>query len=82
MVIWNCVGIKNEKRVTVLEDPPGIIWSKTYGGVDPDYARSCQQTSDGGYIVAGYTKTYGAGDWDAWLIKTDNEGNELWNKTY
>ena len=82
MVIWNCVGIKNEKRVTVLEDPPGIIWSKTYGGVDPDYARSCQQTSDGGYIVAGYTKSYGAGDWDAWLIKTDNEGNELWNKTY
>jgi len=82
MVIGNCVGIKNERRVTVLENPPSIVWSKTYGGVDPDYAMSVQQTSDGGYIVAGYTKSYGAGDWDAWLIKTDSEGNELWNKTY
>ncbi len=34
MVIGNCAGIKNERRVTVLEDPPSIVWSKTYGGVE------------------------------------------------
>ncbi len=77
------VGVSNTAdEVTVLEDPPGIVWSKTYGGVDGDYAMSVQQTKDGGYIVGGYTASYGAGDLDAWLIKTDSEGNELWSKTY
>ena len=72
----------DSNQVTILDEPPGIVWSKTYGGVDADRAKSVQQTSDGGYIVAGNTKSYGAGDFDAWLIKTDGEGNELWNKTY
>jgi hypothetical protein len=52
-----------------------IIWAKTYGGTDWDYASSVHQTSDGGYIVAGYTLSFGAGIWDAFLIKTDANGN-------
>jgi len=72
----------SSNQVTFLDEPPGIVWSKTYGGVNADDAMSVQQTFDGGYIVAGSTESYGAGDWDAWLIKTDGEGNELWNKTY
>ena len=72
----------SSNQVTFLDEPPGIVWSKTYGGVNADHAWSVQQTFDGGYIVAGSTESYGAGDWDAWLIKTDGEGNELWNKTY
>ena len=59
-----------------------IIWAKTYGGTNDDNAYSVQQTSDGGYIVAGMTWSFGAGDWDIFLIKTDANGNIIWAKTY
>jgi len=57
-------------------------WNKTYGGSDYDVSYSIQQTSDGGYIISGYTMSYGTGSRDIWLIKTDAEGNEMWNKTF
>jgi hypothetical protein len=58
------------------------IWTKTYGGTNDDTAFSVQQTSDGGYIVAGYTYSFGAGYSDFFLIKTDANGNIQWAKTY
>jgi TolB-like protein len=59
-----------------------IIWAKTYGGTSGDKAYSVQQTSDGGYIVAGATSSFGAGGLDFLLIKTDANGNIIWAKTY
>ncbi len=59
-----------------------IIWAKTYGGTSDDYAYSVQQTSDGGYIVAGTTNSFGAGSYDFLLIKADANGNIIWAKTY
>jgi hypothetical protein len=59
-----------------------MIWQKTYGGTEWDEGYSLAQTNDGGYIVVGYTKSYGAGDDDVYLIKTDTNGNLLWQKTY
>jgi ribosomal protein S11 len=59
-----------------------IQWAKTYGGTGYEGASSVQQTSDGGYIVAGYTESFGAGGGDIFLIKTDANGNIQWAKTY
>ena len=58
-----------------------VQWKETFGGAKSDAAYSVQQTKDGGYTLAGYTGSYGAGN-DAWLIKTDPNGNEQWNKTF
>ncbi len=57
-------------------------WNKKYGGPSEDIARSLVQTSDGGYALAGYTESYGAGTQDVWLVKTDSSGNMQWNQTY
>ena len=62
--------------------PPVTKWSRIYGGSQPDVAYSIQQTNDNGYVIAGYTSSFGAGSADFWLVKTDSDGNTQWNKTY
>ncbi|MGC9308682.1 MAG: hypothetical protein ACP5FL_07910 [Thermoplasmatota archaeon] len=54
----------------------------TYGGPYNDGAHTIRETTGGGYIVAGYTQSYGAGGTDLWLIRLDTDGNEVWNATY
>lgn len=63
--------------------PDGTVeWQKTYGGVYPDWARAIQQTSDGGYVVAGFTVSFGAGVEDIWVLKLRSDGTVEWQKTY
>ena len=76
-------GHYNEDFWLVKTDSNGNkAWDKTFRGSNDDRAESVQQTSDGGYILAGFTQSYGAGNKDFWLLKTDSDGNKEWDKTF
>jgi len=61
------------------DEEGNIIWNQTYGGNDDDYGRSVQQTSDGGYIIAGSVNGfYRDENADMLLIKTDENGDIIW----
>jgi hypothetical protein len=57
-------------------------WDKTFGGSKDDVGMSVIQSADGGYVAAGRTASYGSGKDDIWLLKTDSEGQERWNRTF
>ena len=77
-------GINGQSDIyTIKTDSNGIeLWSHHLGGIDQDYSRSIQQTTDGGYIICGETSSYGNGDVDVYLIKTDDFGVEQWSQTF
>ncbi|HTL80541.1 MAG TPA: hypothetical protein VL651_02490, partial [Bacteroidia bacterium] len=55
---------------------------KTFGGTSFDWGYGVVQTADGGYAAAGYTHSYGAGNNDLYLVKTDSIGTVMWAKCY
>ncbi|MHA1978379.1 MAG: hypothetical protein ACW98I_15865, partial [Candidatus Hodarchaeales archaeon] len=57
-------------------------WNQTYGGINDEFATTVIQTADEGFVLVGTTQSYGAGLGDAWLVKTDTNGNQEWNKTF
>jgi uncharacterized delta-60 repeat protein len=76
-------GVGNtDAWVLKLDSNGGVAWQKTYGGGGYDRATSVEPTSDGGYIVAGSTYSFGAGKDDAWVLKLDSTGGVIWQKTY
>lgn len=85
----NSFGVSGTDAWLVKLDANGVVtWQKTYGGAGDDFANSVRQTSDGGYIVAGSTSSFGVSGTDAWLLKLDAGGNVgttfpgTWQKTY
>lgn len=58
-----------------------LLWANTYGGPSQDYGYSVSETMDGGFVIAGYTLSFGAGG-DVYLVRTDRDGNLLWSRTY
>ncbi|MCB1060419.1 MAG: T9SS type A sorting domain-containing protein [Calditrichaeota bacterium] len=58
------------------------LWSRTYGGSGDEFFESAALTSDGGVILAGMTDSYGAGGRDFWIVKTNENGDSLWSRTF
>ena len=65
-----------------VDETGNLAWQKVFGGTDLDYAKSVLAVAAGGYVVAGYTRSFGAGNDDAWLLKLDATGNIVWQRTY
>ncbi|MFX0206471.1 MAG: hypothetical protein ACFFDT_10840 [Candidatus Hodarchaeota archaeon] len=59
-----------------------MIWNQTYGGPEREEASTLIQTTDRGFALAGFTESFGAGERDMWLVKTDANGRMIWNQTY
>jgi hypothetical protein len=57
-------------------------WNNTFGGSESEIANDLIQTQDGGFVLAGYTTSYGAGESDMWLVKTYRNGTKQWTQTY
>jgi hypothetical protein len=78
----NSFGAGGEDVYVVKLDASGNLqWTKTIGGPGADWGRSLIQTSDGGYAIAGCTKSFGAGGLDVYVVKLDANGNLQWTKT-
>lgn len=61
----------------------GIMeWNQTYGGIRDDWAISHVLTTDNGFALAGSTNSYGGGETDMFIVKTDADGAIEWNQTY
>jgi hypothetical protein len=74
---------KNSDIILIKTDSKGDFeWSKIFGGKSTDYGYSVEQTKEGGYIIGGETNSFGAGEWDFYLVKISKEGNFEWGKTY
>jgi hypothetical protein len=66
----------------LADNPPDTLWTRVYGGTNPDACWALQQTSDGGYILGGQTSSFGVQAIDFYLVKTDSVGDTLWTRTY
>ncbi|MEH0156857.1 hypothetical protein V6R21_22200 [Limibacter armeniacum] len=58
------------------------VWEKSFGGGDTDKANDIIQTADGGFLVAGYSYTFAEASLDAWVIRTDAQGEQQWHKSF
>lgn len=75
-------GVGNQDVFLMKFDSTGdLIWSRTAGGPNTEIGKSLGITTDGGYLIAGSTSTYGAGGYDILLLKYSSDGTLLWVKT-
>ena len=72
---WDIYVVKLDAKGKNLQ------WTKTIGGPEMDGGYSLIHTSDSAYVIAGVTKSFGAGDYDVYVVKLDANGNLQWTKT-
>jgi hypothetical protein len=76
-------GAGNTDVYLVKVDSMGFpIWEMIYGGFNNDVGKSVIQLPDSGFVVAGFTNSFGAGGYDAYILRTDKKGTLIWQKTF
>lgn len=75
-------GFGNNMYLMKLDALGDSLWTKTYGGIYEESATTLWATTDGGCILAGSSNTFSNGDFDAYVVKVDSDGNELWAQNY
>ncbi|MBU0507228.1 T9SS type A sorting domain-containing protein [bacterium] len=79
----NSFGVGAQDIWLIRTDANGdSLWTRTFGGSNPEQTRSAGQTTDGGIYVAGWTESYGAGTEDFWLVRMSANGDSLWSRTF
>ena len=77
------IGAGSQDVCLIKTDKSGVLeWARNYGGVNQETASSVALTQDGGYILCGYTNSYGAGFDDIYVIRTDSVGGVVWAKVF
>ena len=79
---YNDAGNSDYSNTAIGNIITSTSWEFTYGGTGNEEAYCVKQTSDGGYVVVGYSESYTNGDKDVWLLKLDVNGNEEWSQNY
>jgi hypothetical protein len=76
------VGTSSNKELMIMKtDSSGTVdWITTYGGDKNDLARSIKQLDDKGFIITGYTQSFGVNSYNVYLIRTDENGDTLWTR--
>ncbi len=72
----------NDEYVVKLDSAGNVKWTRTSGGTGDDEATSVVQSANGDYVIAGYTNSFGAGGYDAYVTELDTAGNLVLSKTY
>ncbi len=72
----------NQTYLLAVDKAGNYMWSKSYGGPESDLGKRVLHIPNSGYLIAGISNSYGQGDFDAFLIKTDLNGQEEWIKNY
>ncbi len=80
--IWIITGTQFIVSTLAIAQTPNTLWTKTYGGASSDKGCSVQECINGGFIITGRTRSFGAGDYDVYLIRIDANSDTLWTKTY
>ena len=78
----NSFGVGGDYYLVKTDADGDLEWARNFGGSGQDEARSVQQTADGGFVMAGYSNSYGAGSYDFWVVKTDPMGFMQWSRSY
>lgn len=75
-------GESSQAFLLKIDTVGNYLWSQSYGGAESEAGKRVLYNADLGFYVAGFSNSFGSGDFDAYLVKTDLNGNKLWEKTY